>query len=207
MLKIDEIGNVHDRIAGMVDFFCKGNKAAFGRKADIQSGVLAGIIAGRKNKPSFDVLQKLLTGYPSVNPNWLIFGQGTMIKEGSETHPESTGLIGTLDDIGVIFTSLIANYMESNSLNPPEWYMAQFMDDEKKYPITQTYTVADKSKDKHERVTLSQRLRVSDEDAEALVVNEKIPASHLGPIRGYLLTEKVVREYLAAESVKGIGPV
>jgi hypothetical protein len=81
MLKIDEIGNVHDRIDQLVDHFYKGNKAAFGRGADIQSGVLAGIIGGRKNKPSFDVLQKLLTAYPSVNPTWLLFGRGPMLHD------------------------------------------------------------------------------------------------------------------------------
>ena len=206
MLQIDEIGNVHDRIAEMVDFFCRGNKAAFGRKADIQSGVLAGIIAGRKNKPSFDVLQKLLTGYPSVNPTWLIFGHGPMIKEGNETPVEPTGWTGTQDDVGALFTSLIANFMDSNSLNPPEWYLSEFIDHEKKYPITQVYTVADKSKDKEERVTLSQRLKVSDKEAEALVLTEKILASHLGPTRGYLITEKTVREHLAATSTKETDP-
>ncbi|RZJ93871.1 MAG: hypothetical protein EOO60_04270 [Hymenobacter sp.] len=81
MLNVDEIGNIHDRINQMVDSFCKGNKAAFGRGADIQSGVLAGIIGGRKNKPSFEVLQKLLTGYPAVNPIWLMFGRGPMLND------------------------------------------------------------------------------------------------------------------------------
>jgi hypothetical protein len=81
MQEIDEIGNVHDRIIQMVDHFGKGNKAAFGRVANIQSGVLAGIIGGRKNKPSFEVLQKILTGYPTVNPTWLLFGRGEMLVE------------------------------------------------------------------------------------------------------------------------------
>jgi hypothetical protein len=80
MLNIDEVGDVHNRINQLVDLFCKGNKAAFGRGADIQSGVLAGIIGGRKNKPSFEVLQKILTGYPTVNPTWLLFGRGPIIQ-------------------------------------------------------------------------------------------------------------------------------
>ncbi|WP_151086823.1 hypothetical protein [Hymenobacter baengnokdamensis] len=80
MQEINEVGNVHDRIAQMVDRFCKGNKTAFGRGADIQSGVLAGIIGGRKNKPSFEVLQKIFTGYPTVNPDWLLFGRGEMLR-------------------------------------------------------------------------------------------------------------------------------
>jgi hypothetical protein len=89
MLNINEIGDVHNRIDQLVSHFCKGNKAAFGRGADIQSGVLAGIIGGRKNKPSFDVLQKLLIAYPTVEPNWLLFGRGQMLK-GKSTVPEES---------------------------------------------------------------------------------------------------------------------
>jgi hypothetical protein len=81
-LKIDEIGTVGGRINELVDLFCKGNKTAFGRAADIQSGVLAGIVGGRGSKPGFEILQKLLTAYPAVKPTWLLFGRGPMLKEG-----------------------------------------------------------------------------------------------------------------------------
>jgi hypothetical protein len=103
MQEIDEIGNVHDRIIQMVEHFGKGNKAAFGRVANIQSGVLAGIIGGRKNKPSFEVLQKILTGYPTVNPTWLLFGRGEMLIDQKvptyeETHPHRVQPDGTLKE-------------------------------------------------------------------------------------------------------------
>lgn len=35
----------------------------------------------RQRKPSFEVLQKILTGYPSINPTWLLFGRGPMLHE------------------------------------------------------------------------------------------------------------------------------
>jgi hypothetical protein len=103
MQEIDEIGNVHDRIIQMVEHFGKGNKSAFGRVANIQSGVLAGIIGGRKNKPSFEVLQKILTGYPTVNPTWLLFGRGEMLINDKvptyeETHPHHVQPDGTLKE-------------------------------------------------------------------------------------------------------------
>jgi hypothetical protein len=87
MQEINEIGTVHDRISQMVDRFCKGNKTAFGRGANIQSGVLAGIIGGRRNKPSFEVLQKILT---DVSPDWLLFGRGDMLRGASVTPSFST---------------------------------------------------------------------------------------------------------------------
>jgi hypothetical protein len=108
MLKIDEIGDVQDRVELLVNHFSKGNKAAFGRKADIQSGVLAGILGGRKNKPSFELLQKLLTAYPSVEPNWLLFGRGPMLIGSSSSVSKYSGNVGqvpvlsTQDDIPVV---------------------------------------------------------------------------------------------------------
>lgn len=98
-LQIDEIGTISERINKLVDHFCKGNKTAFGRAADIQSGVLAGIVGGRGSKPGFEILQKLLTAYPTVDPTWLLFGRGSMLKDLSQltlhealTAPVSPGI-------------------------------------------------------------------------------------------------------------------
>ncbi|RZJ93195.1 MAG: hypothetical protein EOO60_05435 [Hymenobacter sp.] len=104
MLNINEVGEVHDRINQLVDYFCQGNKAAFGRRADIQSGVLAGIVGGRKNKPSFEVMQRLLTAYPNVSPTWLLFGHGPMVQQthGDVTKPKvmSISLIALEAELG-----------------------------------------------------------------------------------------------------------
>jgi hypothetical protein len=79
MLHIDEAGTIGERIMRLVEHFHQGNKTAFGRVANIQSGVLAGIVGGRESKPGFEILQKLLTAYPNVNPTWLLFGRGEML--------------------------------------------------------------------------------------------------------------------------------
>lgn len=81
MLHIDEVGTVSERILQLVDHFHQGNKTAFGRAANIQSGVLAGIVGGRESKPGFEILQKLLTAYPTVSPTWLLFGRGEMLTQ------------------------------------------------------------------------------------------------------------------------------
>ena len=38
------------------------------------------IVSGR-NKPSMDMVQKILQHYPEVNPDWLILGQGDMFRQ------------------------------------------------------------------------------------------------------------------------------
>lgn len=81
MIQIDEVGTIGERLMQLADHFHHGNKTAFGRKADIQSGVLAGIIGARGSKPGFEILQKLLTAYPTVSPIWLLFGKGAMLNE------------------------------------------------------------------------------------------------------------------------------
>lgn len=79
MLNIDEKGTIGERITQLIEYFTRGNKAAFGRAAGLQSGLLAGIIGTRMSKPSFEVLQKILTGYSSVSADWLLFGHGDML--------------------------------------------------------------------------------------------------------------------------------
>lgn len=78
-MKIEEKGTVHERIEKLIYHFTKGNRTAFGKETDILPGVLSSIVSGRLSKPSFEALQKILTGYPSINPTWLLFGQGPML--------------------------------------------------------------------------------------------------------------------------------
>lgn len=44
------------------------------------------ILAGR-NKPSYDFLTALLSRYPKLNLEWLMFGKGKMYKEAEESAP------------------------------------------------------------------------------------------------------------------------
>lgn len=94
MLEINEVDTVSGRIIKLVDHFCKGNKTAFGRAADIQSGVLAGIVGERGSKPGFELLQKMLTAYPTVSPDWLLFGHGPMLRRMADSEESYAGHIG-----------------------------------------------------------------------------------------------------------------
>lgn len=99
-MEVTEIGTLGGRIKQLVTHFAQGNKSAFGRVADIESSVLSGIIGSRGKKPGFDLLQRLLAGYPSVNPDWLLFGQPPMLRDGTragiELGPGSNPIPGTI---------------------------------------------------------------------------------------------------------------
>lgn len=44
------------------------------------------ILAGR-NKPGFDLLQKILRRFPQINPDWLILDSGPMYRDTEQRHP------------------------------------------------------------------------------------------------------------------------
>lgn len=55
-------------------------QAQFAEAIGIQRAAMSHIISGRNNA-SLDVLTKILTRYPEVSPDWLLFGQGAMFRE------------------------------------------------------------------------------------------------------------------------------
>ena len=46
----------------------------------VQRSSLSHILSGR-NKPSLDFITKVLTSYPQIDPDWLLFGKGSMLRE------------------------------------------------------------------------------------------------------------------------------
>lgn len=108
MLQVYEEGTVAERVQKLIDHFAHGNKSAFGRAADLPSALLASIVGGRQSKPSFEVVQRLLTAYPTVEPTWLLFGQGPMLTGSPAPVGKYSGSVGqvpvlsTQDDVPVV---------------------------------------------------------------------------------------------------------
>ena len=50
---------------------------------EIQPAVISHLKAGR-NKPSFDLIQKILIRFPQINPDWLLLDSGQMFRDGYE---------------------------------------------------------------------------------------------------------------------------
>jgi len=69
----------------------KHEKLTPSRLADIigvQRSGISHIMSGR-NKPGLDFLSKLISHFPHINGDWLITGQGSMLKNASKTVSEA----------------------------------------------------------------------------------------------------------------------
>ena len=56
------------------------NVSAFARKIGVGDQTIRGIVVQRRNKPSFDVLAKIIEAFPCVSAEWLLTEKGEMMK-------------------------------------------------------------------------------------------------------------------------------
>jgi transcriptional regulator with XRE-family HTH domain len=56
--------------------------AEFADKLGVQRSAVSHILSGRNN-PSLEFLQKVLTNYPQINPDWLLLGMGNITRDSS----------------------------------------------------------------------------------------------------------------------------
>ncbi|MBQ7342758.1 MAG: helix-turn-helix transcriptional regulator [Alistipes sp.] len=67
----------------------------FAEMLEIQPAGVSHILAGR-NKPSFDLLQKILRRFPKINPDWLLLDSEQMYREGwNEAESSTSGTTAT----------------------------------------------------------------------------------------------------------------
>ncbi|MDO7850408.1 hypothetical protein [Hymenobacter convexus] len=78
---------INERLNMIVETFESGVKASFARKVGISPQGAQELLAGRKGDPSFKVFKKVLTTYPQVRMEWLVFGTGKMLDVGQEISP------------------------------------------------------------------------------------------------------------------------
>lgn len=62
----------------------------FAEMLEIQPAGVSHILAGR-NKPSFDLLQKILRRFPKINPDWLLLDSEQMYRDGWDGSGNATG--------------------------------------------------------------------------------------------------------------------
>ena len=73
-----------DKLQLLINSESNLTRSAFAKMLGINPATISQIMAGR-NKPSYELLQKILLRFPNVNPDWLIVDRGEMLRDASLT--------------------------------------------------------------------------------------------------------------------------
>ncbi len=87
--------NINDRIGELIEALGI-SPGAFSGQIGVAPTVIYNIIAGRRSKPSFEVLEKIVDTVPGLSLDWLVKGWGNMFN----TIPE-VSVIGNANKIGI----------------------------------------------------------------------------------------------------------
>ena len=93
-LKIKDCKLMKDRIQKIIDNE-QLSASKFSEVIGVQRSTISHIFNGR-NKPTLDIVQKILLAYPDINETWLLLGTGNMYKSGrkdNEVHNAETSNI------------------------------------------------------------------------------------------------------------------
>ena len=69
------------RIQNIIEKYCLSPNA-FAQEIDVNRSTISHILSGR-NKPSIDVLQKILKRFSKISASWLLMGRGDMFASDS----------------------------------------------------------------------------------------------------------------------------
>ncbi len=88
-----DIDTIKNRI---IEFLRNENltSAQFAQEIGVQPSGISHIISGR-NKPSLEFILKMISRYPSLSTEWLIFGKGQMFNENSSRDLFSEGQVNS----------------------------------------------------------------------------------------------------------------
>ena len=78
----------------------------------IQPSGISHILGGR-NKPSFDLVQKILRRFPQVNPDWLLLDQGEMYRTINSSSEESSFENASQDSAVINFDDRDSSYEDN----------------------------------------------------------------------------------------------
>ena len=100
--------SVNDRILYLIDSQLSGNKKKFAERIGFAPQVVFNIVSGRKSKPSFDVLEAIISSFDEISPEWLLTGKGAMLRGQSApevapppSEPAFPGFIEKIQDLSV----------------------------------------------------------------------------------------------------------
>lgn len=82
---------INDRILYIIENKSNRNKKQFAEMINVAPQVIQNIVSGRRNKPSFDILNAIISTFDDINSEWLITGNGEMLKNIDTITQTTTG--------------------------------------------------------------------------------------------------------------------
>ena len=82
---------INDRILYIIENKANKNKKQFAEMINVAPQVIQNIVSGRRNKPSFDILNAIISTFDDINSEWLITGNGEMFKNINTITQTTTG--------------------------------------------------------------------------------------------------------------------
>jgi transcriptional regulator with XRE-family HTH domain len=76
-----------ERILSIIKHF-QLSPSDFAEEIGVQRSSISHLISGR-NKPSLEFIQKILTRFPEINPEWILNGKGEMLGSGIQSEQVS----------------------------------------------------------------------------------------------------------------------
>lgn len=77
---MNKISNINERILYIIENQCDNNQKKFANLIGFAPQVVYNIVSGRKSKPSFDVLNAIISSFVDIDSEWLLTGNGSMFK-------------------------------------------------------------------------------------------------------------------------------
>ncbi|HLS12186.1 MAG TPA: XRE family transcriptional regulator [Flavobacteriaceae bacterium] len=76
--------DINERVLQLIEYKSGNNQKKFAESIGFAPQVISNIVSGRKSKPSYDVLNAIITSFVDINSEWLLTGEGSMLKDGSD---------------------------------------------------------------------------------------------------------------------------
>jgi hypothetical protein len=82
---------IHQRLNFLIDKLEEGVQRRLALRLGVTSGTIGDILGQRKSKPGYELLRKILLAYPQIRAEWLMLGEGQMLKsDRQKADPENT---------------------------------------------------------------------------------------------------------------------
>ena len=109
-----------DRLELLIKHFCDGNKRQFSLLTGVSTSIISNLTGGRENKPSYEVIIKILQTFSNVNPDWFILGNGDMFRncEFTESLPTINQVYKGSPYYNVDFVGGFDLLMNDQTINP-----------------------------------------------------------------------------------------